>query len=461
MRTVVCGGILFVKIKKGRRIIMKVTENKIYNPEIECMDRDELKALQLSRLQETVKLCYERVPLYRQRMDALGVKPEDIKTLSDITKLPFTNKTDLRDEFPFGLLAADKKDIIRIQGSSGTTGKPIVSGYTANDVEVWTEMVARSLPAAGGGSEDIIQVTYGYGLFTGGLGAHQGATRIGAMTVPMSAGNTQRQLMMMHDLGATMLCCTPSYAIFLGESIREMGYDPKEFQLKSGCFGAEPWTEEMRDKIEELFDINAYNIYGLTEIAGPGVAYECPAKAGMHINEDHVIAEILDPETDEPLPYGERGELVFTTITKTGMPMIRYRTHDLCTLTEEKCSCGRTHVRMGRIMGRTDDMLVIRGVNVFPSQIETVLLRVAGVAPHYQLIVDRVNSTDTLEVQVELTEEMFSDTVADVERIRDEIKEGIKSVVGIAASIKLVPPKSIQRSEGKAKRTIDKRGLTN
>lgn len=302
---------------------MKVTENKIYNPEIECMDRDELKALQLSRLQETVKLCYERVPLYRQRMDALGVKPEDIKTLSDITKLPFTNKTDLRDEFPFGLLAADKKDIVRIQGSSGTTGKPIVSGYTANDVEVWTEMVARSLTAAGGGQDDIIQVTYGYGLFTGGLGAHQGATRIGAMTVPMSAGNTQRQLMMMHDLGATMLCCTPSYAIFLGESIREMGYDPKEFQLKSGCFGAEPWTEEMRDKIEELFDINAYNIYGLTEIAGPGVAYECPAKAGMHINEDHVIAEILDPETDEPLPYGERGELVFTTITKTGMPMIR------------------------------------------------------------------------------------------------------------------------------------------
>ena len=440
---------------------MKVTENKIYNPEIECMDREELKKLQLTRLQETVKLCYERVPLYRQRMDALGVKPEDIKTLSDITKLPFTNKTDLRDEFPFGLLAADKKDIVRIQGSSGTTGKPIVSGYTANDVEVWTEMVARSLTAAGGGQDDIIQVTYGYGLFTGGLGAHQGATRIGAMTVPMSAGNTQRQLMMMHDLGATMLCCTPSYAIFLGESIREMGYDPKEFQLKSGCFGAEPWTEEMRNKIEELFDINAYNIYGLTEIAGPGVAYECPAKAGMHINEDHVIAEILDPETDEPLPYGERGELVFTTITKTGMPMIRYRTHDLCTLTEEKCSCGRTHVRMGRIMGRTDDMLVIRGVNVFPSQIETVLLRVAGVAPHYQLIVDRVNSTDTLEVQVELTEEMFSDTVADVERIRDEIKEGIKSVVGIAASIKLVPPKSIQRSEGKAKRTIDKRGLTN
>ncbi|MBQ7301405.1 MAG: phenylacetate--CoA ligase [Clostridia bacterium] len=439
---------------------MKVNENKIYDPAIECMDRAELQKRQLEGLQKTVRLVYDRVPLYRERMDALGVKPEDIKTLADITKLPFTNKTDLRDEFPFGLLAADKKDIVRIQGSSGTTGKPIVSGYTENDVEVWTEMVARSLTAAGGGKDDIVQVTYGYGLFTGGLGAHQGATRIGAMTVPMSSGNTQRQLMMMHDLGATMLCCTPSYAIFLGESLREMGYDPAEFQLKSGCFGAEPWTEEMRDKIEELFDINAYNIYGLTEIAGPGVAYECPAKQGMHICEDHVIAEILDPETGEPLPYGERGELVFTTITKTGMPMIRYRTHDLCTITVEKCSCGRTHARMGRILGRTDDMLIIRGVNVFPSQIETVLLRVAGVAPHYQLIVDRVNSTDTLEVQVELTEEMFSDTVADVERIRDEIKEGIKSVVGIAAQIKLVPPKSIQRSEGKAKRTIDKRGLT-
>ncbi len=439
---------------------MKVNENKIYDPAIECMDRAELQKRQLEGLQKTVRLVYDRVPLYRERMDALGVKPEDIKTLADITKLPFTNKTDLRDEFPFGLLAADKKDIVRIQGSSGTTGKPIVSGYTENDVEVWTEMVARSLTAAGGGKDDIVQVTYGYGLFTGGLGAHQGATRIGAMTVPMSSGNTQRQLMMMHDLGATMLCCTPSYAIFLGESLREMGYDPKEFQLKSGCFGAEPWTEEMRDKIEELFDINAYNIYGLTEIAGPGVAYECPAKQGMHICEDHVIAEILDPETGEPLPWGERGELVFTTITKTGMPMIRYRTHDLCTITVEKCSCGRTHARMGRILGRTDDMLIIRGVNVFPSQIETVLLRVAGVAPHYQLIVDRVNSTDTLEVQVELTEEMFSDTVADVERIRDEIKEGIKSVVGIAAQIKLVPPKSIQRSEGKAKRTIDKRGLT-
>ncbi len=439
---------------------MKMNDSHIYDPAKECMDRDALHALQLENLQKTVKLVYDNVPMYRERMDEKGVKPEDIQSLADLSKLPFTNKTDLRDQFPFGLLAAPKSEIVRIQGSSGTTGKPIVSGYTENDVEVWTEMVARALSAAGGGKDDIIQVTYGYGLFTGGLGAHQGASRIGAMTVPMSSGNTQRQLMMMHDLGATMLCCTPSYAIFLGESLKEMGYDLNEFQMKAGCFGAEPWTEEMRDKIEELFNINAYNIYGLTEIAGPGVSYECPAKDGMHICEDHVIAEIIDPETGEPLPYGERGELVFTTITKTGMPMIRYRTHDICVLTEEPCSCGRTHVRMGRITGRTDDMLIIRGVNVFPSQIESVLLRVAGVAPHYMLIVDRVNSTDTLEVQVELTEDMFSDKVADVERIRDEIKEQIKSVVGIAASVKLVPPKSIQRSEGKAKRTIDKRDLT-
>lgn len=439
---------------------MKKNDSRIYNPAVECMNRDELHKLQLARLQETVKLVYANVPVYRERMDAKGVKPEDIQSLKDIAKLPFTNKTDLRDQFPFGLLAAPKSEIVRIQGSSGTTGKPIVSGYTANDVEVWTEMVARALSAAGCSKDDIVQVTYGYGLFTGGLGAHQGATRIGAMTVPMSSGNTNRQLMMMHDLGVTMLCCTPSYAIYLGESLKELGYDLNEFQLKSGCFGAEPWTEEMREKLESLFDINAYNIYGLTEIAGPGVSYECPAKTGMHICEDHVIAEIIDPETGEPLPYGSSGELVFTTITKTGMPMIRYRTHDICILNEEPCSCGRTHVRMGRITGRTDDMLIIRGVNVFPSQIESVLLRVAGVAPHYMLIVDRVNSTDTLEVQVELTDEMFSDKVADIEHIRDEIKEQIKSVVGISAAVKLVPPKSIPRSEGKSKRTIDKRQLT-
>lgn len=438
---------------------MKITESKIYNPEIECMDRKAIREIQSKRLTETVAHVYNNVPLYRARMDEAGVKPEDIKSVDDLHLLPFTNKTDLRDEFPYGLLAVDKSEIVRIQGSSGTTGKPIVSGYTQNDVDVWTEMVARALTAAGAGKDDIVQVTYGYGLFTGGLGAHQGATAVGAMVVPMSSGNTQRQLMMMHDLGATMLCCTPSYAIFLGESLKEMGYDPKEFKLKSGCFGAEPWTEEMREKLEGLFDINAYNIYGLTEIAGPGVAFECSSKCGMHVNEDHVIAEIVDPKTGEVLPYGESGELVFTTITKTGMPMIRYRTHDICSLDETPCSCGRTHVRMSRITGRTDDMLIIRGVNVFPSQIEEVLLRIPGVSPHYMLIVNRVNSTDKLEVQVELTDEIFSDTVADIEKIQRTIAEQIKSVVGIAASIKLVPPKSIPRSEGKAKRIIDNRGL--
>ncbi len=439
---------------------MKINENKIFNPEIECMDRDSIKKLQDERLKNTVLHVYNNVPLYRERMDKAGVKPEDIKGVEDLKLLPFTNKTDLRDEFPFGLLAVEREEIVRIQGSSGTTGKPIVAGYTQNDVDVWTEMVARSLTAAGAGKEDMIQVTYGYGLFTGGLGAHQGATEVGATVLPMSSGNTQRQLMMMHDLGSTMLCCTPSYAIFLGESLKEMGYDIKDFKLKSGCFGAEPWTEEMREKLESLFDINAYNIYGLTEIAGPGVAYECPMKNGMHINEDHVIAEIVDPVTGEQLPYGQSGELVFTTITKTGMPMIRYRTHDICVLDTTPCECGRTHMRMSRITGRTDDMLVIRGVNVFPSQIEEVLLKIPGVAPHYMLVIDRVNSTDRLEVQVELTDEIFSDTVSDIEKIQYKISEQIKSVVGVSAVVKLVPPKSIPRSEGKAKRIIDNRGLT-
>ena len=439
---------------------MKIKENKIYDPEMECMDRESIRKLQNERLCETVAHVYRNVPMYRARMDEAGVKPEDIRGVDDLCRLPFTNKTDLRDQFPFGLLAVPQSEIVRIQGSSGTTGKPIVAGYTENDVEVWTEMVARSLTAAGAGKDDIVQVTYGYGLFTGGLGAHQGATRVGATVLPMSSGNTQRQLMMMHDLGTSMLCCTPSYAIFLGEALREMGYDPKDFKMKSGCFGAEPWTEEMRDKLEGLFDINAYNIYGLTEIGGPGIAFECCAKSGMHINEDHVIAEIVDPETGEQLPYGESGELVFTTITKTGMPMIRYRTHDICSLDDSPCSCGRTLLRMSRLTGRTDDMLIIRGVNVFPSQIEAVLLRVAGVSPHYMLVVDRVNSTDRLEVQVEFTDEIFSDTVADIETLQHTIAEQIKSVVGIAAVVKLVPPKTIPRSEGKAKRIIDNRGLT-
>lgn len=434
--------------------------HNIYNPEAECMPREQLRELQSKRLVETVKREYENVPVYRERMDAKGIKPGDIKSVNDLKYLPFTNKTDLRDEFPFGLLAVPKREIVRIQGSSGTTGKPIVSGYTENDVEVWTEMVARALVAAGGTADDIIQVCYGYGLFTGGLGAHQGATRIGAMTVPMSSGNTQRQILMMKELGSTMLCCTPSYATYLGETIREMGLDPKkDIRLKSGVFGAEPWTEEMRQRLEQLLDIDACDIYGLTEIAGPGVAFECLEKRGMHVNEDHVIAEIIDPVTEEQLPYGCSGELVFTTITKEGMPMLRYRTHDICKLDATPCACGRTTVRMGRITGRTDDMLVIRGVNVFPSQIESVLVSVKGVAPFYQLVVDRVHSTDSIDVQVELDEKMFSDTVADFEKIRNEIGEKIKSVVGISAKVTLVGAKTLPRSEGKAKRVIDNRKL--
>ncbi len=439
---------------------MSQREHRIFNPAMECISRDELHKIQGERLAATVKREYENVPVYRERMDAAGVKPEDIRSLEDLKYLPFMEKTDLRDYYPFGLLASPKKDIVRIHGSSGTTGKPIVSGYTRNDVDVWSEMMARTLTAAGATSEDIVQVTYGLGLFTGGFGAYQGADKLGAMVIPMSSGNTQRQIMMMKDLGATILCCTPSYASYLGETVREMGIDPKkDLKLKAGCFGAEPWTEEMRQRIEQLLEIDACDIYGLTEIAGPGVAFECLEKNGMHINEDHVIAEIIDPTTGEQLPYGRHGELVFTTITKTGMPMMRYRTHDICTLTADKCACGRTLARMGRIVGRTDDMLVIRGVNVFPSQIESVLVGADGVAPHYMLIVDRVNSSDTLEVQVEMTEDMFGDTVSHIENVRKYITAQIKSVVGIASKVSLVAPKSIPRSEGKAKRVIDKRNL--
>ncbi len=433
--------------------------NKIWNPQIECMDREEIIKLQNERLRNVVKLEYDRVPLYRERMDKKGIKPEDIRTIDDLKYLPFTEKTDLRDTFPYGLFAADKKDIVRIQGSSGTTGKPIVSGYTQNDIDVWTEMMARTLTAGNADENSIVQVCYGYGLFTGGLGAHQGASKIGAMTIPMSSGNTQRQLMMMQEMGTTHLCCTPSYALYLGESIREMGIDRNSLKLRCGFFGAEPWSEEMRRQIEELLGVDALDIYGLTEIAGPGVSFECLEKNGMHVNEDHVIPEIIDPATEMPLPYGEKGELVFTTITKTGMPMLRYRTHDICRLHDEKCACGRTLVRMERLMGRTDDMLVIRGVNVFPSQIESVLVGVHGVAPHYMLIVDRQKATDSLEIQVEVTDEMFSDSIGGLDLIKKEIGEKIKSVVGIKAQITLVAPHTIPRSEGKAKRIIDKRKL--
>jgi len=432
----------------------------IFNPKMECMSRDERIALQNERLRQVVRHEYDHVKLYRERMDAKGVKPEDIRTIEDMRYLPFTEKTDLRDEFPYGLLAVPKSEIVRIHGSSGTTGKPIVSGYTREDVEIWSEMMARTLTAAGTTKEDIVQVGYGFGLFTGGFGAYQGADKIGAMVIPMSSGNTQRQIMMMQEMGSTILCCTPSYAVFLGESIREAGLDPKkDLKLRAGCFGAEPWSEAMRLKIEELLCIDACDIYGLTEICGPGVAFECLAKKGMHINEDHVIAEIINPATGEPLPYGQEGELVFTTITKRGMPMLRYRTHDLCTLTDEPCECGRTLVRMGRITGRTDDMIIIRGVNVFPSQIESVLVGIHGVAPHYMLYADRVNSADTLEIQVEMTEAMFSDTVSEIEALRKLIVEKVKSTVGISTKVTLVAPKSIPRFEGKAKHVVDRRKL--
>lgn len=439
---------------------MEKREHIIFNPQMECMSRDERIALQNERLREVVRHEYDNVKLYRDRMDAKGVKPEDIRTIEDLRYLPFTEKTDLRDEFPYGLLAVPKSEIVRIHGSSGTTGKPIVSGYTREDVEIWSELMARTLTAAGTTKEDIVQVGYGFGLFTGGFGAYQGADKIGAMVIPMSSGNTQRQIMMMQEMGSTVLCCTPSYAVFLGESIREAGLDPKkDLKLKAGCFGAEPWSEAMRKKIEELLCIDACDIYGLTEICGPGVAFECLAKQGMHINEDHVIAEIINPATGEPLPYGQEGELVFTTITKRGMPMLRYRTHDLCTLTDEPCECGRTLVRMGRITGRTDDMIIIRGVNVFPSQIESVLVGIHGVAPHYMLYADRVNSADTLEIQVEMTEAMFSDTVSEIEALRKLIVEKVKSTVGIATKVTLVAPKSIPRFEGKAKHVVDRRKL--
>ena len=439
-----------------------MAKSRIYQPELECMNPEERKKLQGERLRKTVALVYENVPLYKERMDAKGVKPEDIQTVEDIKLLPFTEKTDLRDTFPFGLLATSKDNIVRIQGSSGTTGKPIVSGYTENDVQVWADMVARAMAAIGAGKDDIVQVCYGYGLFTGGLGAHQGAEEVGAMVVPMSSGNTQRQIMMMQELGSTVLCCTPSYAAYLGESIRDAGLIPKkDIKLKAGLFGAEPWTEGMRQHIEELLGIDACDIYGLTEIAGPGVAFECLEKNGAHINEDHVIAEIIDPVTCEQLPYGESGELVFTTITKTGMPLLRYRTHDICKLYPGVCKCGRTTVRMGRITGRTDDMIIIRGVNVFPSQIETVLVKTKGVEPHYQLIVDRIHNADTLEVKVEMTEEVFAlpDSTSEIQKLQKYITEQIKSVVGIQTQVSITAPKSLPRSEGKAKRVIDNRKL--
>ncbi len=430
-----------------------------WDRENETMSRDELADLQLKRLKATVEKNYNNVPFYRQSFEKKGVTPEDVQTLDDLRKLPFTIKNDLRDNYPFGLFAVSLDKVVRLQASSGTTGKPIVAGYTQNDIDLWANLIARALVMAGGTNKDIVQVGYGYGLFTGGLGAHYGAERLGATVVPASGGNTDRQLMLMQDFGTTMLACTPSYALYLGEEGAKRGIDFTKLPLKAGVFGAEPWSQRMREQLEQKLDIKAFDIYGLTEVIGPGVAMECQAKQGLHIFEDHFIAEVIDPETEEPLPYGQMGELVITAITKEAFPVIRYRTRDITILNPEPCSCGRTHLRMQRITGRTDDMLIIRGVNVFPTQIESVLLEFGETEPHYLLVVDRKGNLDDMEIWVELSSEMFNDKVRKLEDLERRIFSRIHSVLGISVPIKLVEPQSIPRSEGKAKRIVDKREI--
>lgn len=429
----------------------------IYNKEMETLSRTELENLQSGRLKKLVKNVYESIPAYRKKMDEINLKPSDINSIADLHKLPFTTKQDLRDNYPFGLFTAKQKDIVRIHASSGTTGKLTVVGYTKNDIDIWSEVMARSLAMGGVNEDSIVHVCYGYGLFTGGLGAHYGAEKIGASVVPASSGNTKRQIMLIKDFGATTICCTPSYATYLAGELKNEGVELSDLKLKSGVFGAEPWTDKMRGEIEKSLNITALDVYGLSEIIGPGVSMECEIKNGSHVFEDHFIPEILDTETLEPLPFGSRGELVFTTITKEGMPLIRYRTRDITTLYADKCACGRTHVRMAKVLGRSDDMLIIRGVNVFPSQIETVLLNSQNVAPHYQIIVDRINSVDNIKVEIEMTEELFSDKISAVEETKNKIARELASALSISAEVILVNPNSIPRSEGKAKRVIDNR----
>ncbi|HIU68044.1 MAG TPA: phenylacetate--CoA ligase [Candidatus Caccomorpha excrementavium] len=430
---------------------------RYYQPEIECASREQIRAWQDERLVATVKRVYQNVAYYRKKMDEKGVTPDDIKSVDDLYKLPFLTKDDLRDAYPYGLVAAPLKDCVRIQSTSGTTGRRVVAFYTQHDIDLWDDCCARAIVAAGGTNEDVVHVCYGYGLFTGGPGLNGGSHKVGSLTLPMSSGNTERQIQFMCDLGSTILCCTPSYAAYLAESIHERGLRDK-IKLKAGIFGAEAWTQEMRHDIEEQLGIKAYDIYGLTEISGPGVSFECSEQTGMHINEDHFIAEIINPITGEVLPDGEKGELVFTSITKEAFPLIRYRTRDICILSHEKCSCGRTHVKMSKPMGRSDDMLIVKGVNVFPSQIESVLLN-KGYAANYQIYVDRVNNSDVIEVRVEMTPEMFSDTVSVIATQEKELIEALKSMLGIYVKVKLVAPKSITRSEGKAVRIIDNRKL--
>lgn len=431
----------------------------IWNEHAECMDREQLLKLQNERLRNMVSRLYYNVPFYRKKFQEAGIDPGDITEIHQLKDLPTTTKQDLRDNYPFGLFAVPQSEIVRLHASSGTTGKPTVGGYTRADLRTWSEVVARSLYAAGVDKNDVVHVSYGYGLFTGGLGIHQGAQKIGATVIPASGGNTKKQLQIMHDFGSTVLACTPSYALYLADTMKELGMDPSELKLRRGIFGAEPWTEEMRREIEAKLHLKALDIYGLTEVIGPGVAMECEHQKGLHIFEDHFIPEIVDPNTLQPVPYGQVGELLFTTVTKEGMPLLRYRTRDLTTMTIEKCACGRTLARLNKFLGRSDDMLIIRGVNVFPSQIESVLLEMSETEPHYQLIVDRVNNLDILEIRVEVNEAFFSDEIRQMENLAKKIKANIESVLGISAKIKLVEPKTIERSEGKAKRVIDLRKL--
>ena len=435
-------------------------EKKYFQPEIETMPVEELKKLQEEKLLKQVKYVYENNKYYKKLMDEKGVKPEDITCLADLAKLPFLTKADLREAYPYGLLSTPLNECVRIHSTSGTTGKRVVAFYTQHDVDIWEECCARAIVAAGGGDEDVCQVAYGYGLFTGGAGLHGGSHKVGCLTLPMSSGNTERQIMFMQDLGSTILCSTPSYAAYIGEKLHDMGLTPADIKLKAGIFGAEPWTEEMRHDIEKALGIKAYDIYGLTEISGPGVSFECEAQTGMHINEDHFIAEIIDPETGEVLPEGQEGELVFTSIDKEAFPLLRYRTRDLCVLTREKCPCGRTHVKMCKPKGRSDDMLIIRGVNVFPSQIETVLLK-EGYTPNYQIIVDRIGNEDTFDINVELSEENYKalhETDGE-DKAKRKLVASMVTMLGIRPKINLLAPKSIVRSEGKAVRAIDKRKL--
>lgn len=432
----------------------------IWNEKIECASKEEMRSIQSKRLKDTVQRIYHAVPSYRSKMQDLGLTPHDIQSVNDLNKLPFTTKSDLRDNYPFGLFTVPMSEIVRLHASSGTTGKPTVVGYTRKDIQMWSEAVTRSLCMAGVHHHDIVQIAYGYGLFTGGLGLHYGTENLGASVIPISGGNTTKQIQLMEDFGSSVLCCTPSYALNIAEVMKEQGVDPHKLKLRVGIFGAEPWTEGMRKEIEAKLGLKAIDIYGLSEIVGPGVSCECEYQCGMHINEDHFLPEIIDPETLEPVAAGEMGELVFTTITKEGIPLIRYRTRDLTRLIYDKCQCGRTLVRMQKCKGRSDDMLIIRGVNVFPSQIETVLLQISEVEPHYLLVIEREGTLDSVTLMVEVQEQFFSDEVKKLQELRMKITRQLESLLGISVNVKLVEPKTIERTAGKAQRVIDKRNLS-